>query len=355
MKATYFILLALSFYSCSKSTIKIKDFSNTKVGLHAANELAHYLDQLYDQADFSIGTNSDDADIQLHLSSQVSEKELGINNLPQDPESFQVVNNDGKIVIVAPDGKGLLNGTYALLEKLGCGFYISGDVMPKPTKWIGFDGWEVKDKLLTGDRFVFNWHNFLSGCTGWNLPDWQMWIDQSNKMRYNGIMVHAYGNNPMFSFEYLGESKATGYLNNTKSGRDWGNQHVNDVRRMAGGEIFDSPVYGAVASMASDENKEKEATVLMQQVFRYAEDHGTKVIFALDFDTWMANPRDIIKKLPEEAVFELDNGHLTPNPEHPAGYAYYAPGKCDHQPYTTDHSGKTCAVNRAQRLESRAD
>jgi hypothetical protein len=61
----------------------------------------------------------------------------------------------------------------------------------------------------------------------------------------------------------------------------------------------------------------------MQQVFKYAEDRGTNVIFALDFDTWMANPQNIIEKIPEEAVFELIDGYLTPNPNHPEGYKYY--------------------------------
>ncbi len=323
MKNIHLLLIGLIFYSCSTPSIQVSDLSNTRVGAHSATEMVKYLDHLYESADFSLVENGSNADIQYFLSSQVSENGIEISDLPVKPESFKIANDQGRIVIVAPDERGLLNGTYALLEKLGCGVYISGDVLPEPKEWVGFDGWEMEDEPLTGDRFVFNWHNFLSGCTGWNLPDWQLWIDQANKMRYNGIMVHAYGNNPMFSFEYLGEKKATGYLNNTSSGRDWGNQNVNDVRRMAGGEIFDGSVYVAEASMAHEENKEKAATELMQQVFRYAEDRGTKVIFALDFDTWMANPRNIIEKLPDEAVFELGNGHLTPNPEHPDGFAYY--------------------------------
>jgi len=323
MKSIHLLLIGLVFYSCSKPAIQICDLSNTGVGRHAAAEMVKYLDRLYEGADFSQVKNGSDANIQYLLSSQVLEYEIEISDLPAKPESFKIAIDQGKIMIIAPDERGLLNGTYALLEKLGCGFYLSGDVLPEAKKWKGYEDWEMEDEPLTGDRFVFNWHNFLSGCTGWNLPDWQLWIDQANKMRYNGIMVHAYGNNPMFSFEYLGEKKATGYLNNSSSGRDWGNQHVNDVRRMAGGEIFDGPVYGADASMAPEENKERAATEMMQQVFRYAEERGTRVIFALDFDTWMANPRSIIEKLPREAVFELGNGHLTPNPEHPDGFAYY--------------------------------
>ena len=85
-------------------------------------------------------------------------------------------------------------------------------------------------------RIVFNWHNFLSGCTGWDLEDWQKWIDQSVKMRYNTIMVHAYGNNPMVQFVFNGQEKPLGYLTTTISGRDWGAQHVNDVRKVVSGD-----------------------------------------------------------------------------------------------------------------------
>jgi hypothetical protein len=205
---------------------------------------------------------------------------------------------------------------------LGYGFFISGDKCPAPRKWNGFEGWEITDGPLFEDRFVLNWHNFLSGCTGWNYEDWCSWIDQINKMRYNGIMIHFYGNNPAFSFEYLDERKKTGYLNNSASGRDWGNQHVNDVRRLTGGAVFDTPIFGALASQVPEPEKEQAATLLMQRVFDYAKKQGTKIILALDLDTWMAYPENIIGKLPGEALFEL-KGALTPNPDHHEGYRYY--------------------------------
>jgi len=320
MRKLIILLITLSLFSCGKKEIQIANLSETQVGHHAAKELEKYLNQSYTGMQFSVSDNPE-AGIQFILSKQA--KDLELDGLPMQKESFLITQKEGKVYVVAPDERGLLNATYALLEKLGFGFYISEDMIPEPKKWTGFENWVMKDEPLTSERFLFNWHNFLSGSTGWNLEDWQSWIDQANKMRYNGIMVHAYGNNPMFSFEYLGEKKKTGYLNNTASGRDWGNQHVNDVRRLVGGEIFDDAVFGAKASMASKENKEREATVLMQEVFQYAEDRGTKVIFALDFDTWMANPRDIIEKLPREAVFELIGGHITPNPDHPQGYNYF--------------------------------
>ena len=321
MRNILLLFIASLIFSCNQKEIQISNLSQTKIGDHAAEELNSFLGKTFKRVQFSLTNHNESAGIQFVLSEKA--KELGIENVPVQKESFKIVQKEEKLLIISPDERGLLNATYSLLEKLGHGFYISGDVAPRQKKWSGFKGWEMEDAPLTGDRFLFNWHNFLSGCTGWNLEDWQKWINQANKMRYNGIMVHAYGNNPMFSFEYLGEKKQTGYLNNTASGRDCGNQHVNDVRRLVGGEIFDTVVFGSTASFASEENKTKEATELMQQVFQYAEDCGTKVIFALDFDTWMSNPRNIIEKLPKEAVFELIGGHLTPNPDHPEGYRYY--------------------------------
>ena len=110
---------------------------------------------------------------------------------------------------------------------------------------FSFSDWQLADKPLVRDRLVFDWHNFLSGCSTWNLPDWQSWIRQSQKMRYNAVMVHAYGNNPMVSFSFNGKTKPVGYLSTTVQGRDWSTMHVNDVRRLWGGEVFDQPAFGA--------------------------------------------------------------------------------------------------------------
>jgi len=71
------------------------------------------------------------------------------------------------------------------------------------------------DRPLVAERIVFDWHNFLSGCSTWNLEDWQRWTAQSQAMGYNAIMVHAYGNNPMAGFTFQGLPKPVGYLSTT--------------------------------------------------------------------------------------------------------------------------------------------
>jgi hypothetical protein len=240
------------------------------------------------------------------------------------PESFIITSRASTAVIAGAGPRGVLYGVYALLEKLGFGFYLSYTAHPPArTGPFSFVGWELADRPLVATRLVFNWHNFLSGCSTWDLADWQKWITQSARMRFNTIMVHAYGNNPVFAFTHHGLEKPTGYLSTTARGRDWGTEHVLDVRRMIGADgLFDSPVFGATAALAAEGQTHQAATALMQKVFQFAADRGMGVTFALDVDTVSANPQNIIATLPAGARFAA-GGIQVVNPETPEGYAYY--------------------------------
>ncbi len=213
----------------------------------AANELSHYLHRLYPDTYFEVvRTKSRKAGHVIYLGCVESFGRLGEhmgNKELTRPESYRVTTAriDGQKVgiIFGSDPGGAMYGTYSLLEKLGCGFYLSYDTLPSGRQdSFSFDGWELSDEPLVQDRIVFNWHNFLSGCSTWNLSDWKHWIVQAQKMGYNGVMVHAYGNNPMVKFSFNGVDKPIGYLSTTKKGRDWSTQHVNDVRRLWGGMLF---------------------------------------------------------------------------------------------------------------------
>ncbi|MHC4687123.1 MAG: hypothetical protein ACYTEW_22865, partial [Planctomycetota bacterium] len=193
---------------------------------------------------------------------------------------------------------------------------------------------ELSDAPLVQDRIVFNWHNFLSGCSTWNLSDWKHWTIQAQKMGYNGVMVHAYGNNPMVKFSFNGADKPVGYLSTTQKGRDWSTQHVNDVRRLWGGFVFDGPVFGSEAAIVSDADRADAARRLMHNVFAHAEERDMDVYFAVDVDTASANPQAVIATLPREARFPITVEQMRwmnqqggkfwlPNPDTPEGYRYY--------------------------------
>lgn len=226
-------------------------------------------------------------------------------------------------VIAGAGPRAALHGVYALLEELGCGFYLSYDTVPVRGRRFDFRGWDLADAPLVGERIVLNWHNFLSSCSTWDLPEWRQWIEQAAKMRFTGIMVHAYGNNPMVCYEHNGQTKPVGYLSTTLKGRDWGTQHVNDVRRLQGAaEVFEGPVFGSSAALVPDEQRVSAAKRLMQQAFACAQDRGLDVLLAVDVDTPSSNPANAIMTLPPTARFE-SAGHALANPDTPEGLAYY--------------------------------
>ena len=308
----------------------------------AAAELAGYLGKLYPSTSFTVIETAPASGplIRVGILTDAGVA-VGAFTLPM-PETFEVYTReeDGRTVgvVAGADPRGTLYGVYALLEKLGCGFYTSGDALPPPRPGpFTFDGWELDDAALLPDRLVFDWHNFLSGCSTWNLPEWQAWIRQAQKQRFNAVMVHAYGNNPMVSFTFNGRTKPVGYLSTTARGRDWSTMHVNDARLLWGGTVFDQPVFGAEAAQGPEEQRAAAARKLMQGVFAYAGERAMNVFFADDVDTGSANPQELIGTLPESARFavrtkasglsgihgEGDHVFWLANPETPEGYAYY--------------------------------
>ncbi|HVC00446.1 MAG TPA: hypothetical protein VNJ12_14095, partial [Candidatus Dormibacteraeota bacterium] len=175
----------------------------------AANELATHLHALYPSAAFSIGAPAGNAqiiylgtaqDLPARYADQVKGELAG-------PESYAVrTAGSGEAVIAGSSPRATLFAVDALLEKLGFGFYISYSTAPAPrTAPFSFSGWDLHDTPIAKERVIFDWHNFLTSCSTWNLPDWESWITQASRMRFNAVMVHAYGNNPMYSFSFNGQ------------------------------------------------------------------------------------------------------------------------------------------------------
>ncbi|MCX7015625.1 MAG: hypothetical protein NTW86_24240, partial [Candidatus Sumerlaeota bacterium] len=311
----------------------------------AARELADALQKLYPAEKFEIKTYESGfvpkSGKMILLGTPESlphwNRNDAIDRIGGGPESFLVdsfiVNTprEGQYQvgrIAGADPRGVAYGVYALLEKLGCGFYFSYDAIPEKSREFSFDQWNLADAPLVPDRVVFDWHNFLSGCSTWSLEHWEKWIVQSQKMGYNAVMVHAYGNNPMVEFEYGGQTKPVGYLSTTRSGRDWSTQHVNDVRRLWGGQVFDGPVFGSAAAMVPDERRVEAAQKMMHDAFECARQRAMGVYFAFDIETFQANPQNLILTLPERARFLVPSNSgpdklWLADPDTPEGFDYY--------------------------------
>lgn len=291
----------------------------------AAKELHKYLSNIYPDCQFEVTSKPQNRfpNIFFGLIEDLPVEKSIKDKTPVNKEGFLILKNNAKqLIICSRSESGLFNATYSLAEKLGYGFYLSSEELVAKKHDFNFNEWDMTGSPLQPERIVFNWHNFLSGCTGWDYEDWCSWIDQSAKMKFNTIMVHAYGNNPMFSFEYNGKVKEVGYLTTSIGGRDWGAQHVKDIRNLPGGEVFNRPVLGSVAANVPDEQRGKAATKLMSRVFEHANEMAMKVNFAIDVDTWSANPVNIIESLPSDSRIKLEKQDVV-NPETTQGFQYY--------------------------------
>lgn len=320
--------------------------------LGAAEELAVHLRQIYHKASFEISNeltgNGVSHAIVLGTPSLPDEEGKPVSPVLTDsqkatlavPGSYIVftgtTGNTPTAYLVGSDVQGLWHGVYGLLHHLGCGFYLSFDTHPRHTAdAFSFDGWQLENRPLVPVRMVFNWHNFLSGCSTWNVKHWCKWIAQSQKMGYNAVMVHAYGNNPMAGFSFQGQAKPVGYLSSTRVGRDWSTNHVNDVRRLYGGDMFQTAVFGPDAAIAGTDSQRTEAARrLMAPVFEFSQQRGMDLYFAVDVDTTSANPQQLIRRLSKQARFEVDvlsmqwmgqeaGKAFLVNPESPEGYGFY--------------------------------
>jgi hypothetical protein len=168
----------------------------------AAQDLARILHQLYPGDQFVLAEALPAAGQCILVGSVAQDaevwKRVAANKLAVSESYVVSVAHEGGRqlgIIAGADPRGTAYAVYGLLEKLGCGFYLSGDTLPAPRREeFSFAAWELASRPLVGDRLVFDWHNFLSGCSTWNLDDWLQWLRQSQKMGYNAVMVHAYGN-----------------------------------------------------------------------------------------------------------------------------------------------------------------
>lgn len=315
----------------------------TSVEQIAAQELAGTLAKVYPRAKFEVVESERCDRPAVYLRTPASSPRLctGLGDrTPRKPEGYVVTTAeiDGHDcgLIIGTDPAGVMNGVHGLLRHLGVGYFLNGDTLPKPTtEPFSFAEWDLSDRPLVPTRMVFNWHNFLSGCSTWDVEHWRQWIVQSQKMGYNAVMVHAYGNNPMAGFKFEGIQKPVGYLSSTRVGRDWSTNHVNDVRRLFGGSVFQTPVFGCVAAVeGTDLERTGAAQSLMSKAFATAEQRGVDVYFAVDIDTTSANPQKLIRALPEHARFETDVPAMAwmgqeagktwlVNPDTKEGYEFY--------------------------------
>jgi hypothetical protein len=290
-----------------------------KIEQIAAGDLSKYLEKIYPAYTFPVVAKARRG---KRIVLSVDPKHKG---LPESPEGYLITSDEKHAAIIAGSSKGLLSGVYGILDHLGVGFYMSEETMPAPKKEFSFAGWDFSDRPMVKERYIFNWHNFLSSCSGWDKKDWLEWVDHSRKMGYNAIMVHGYVYNPMHTYFFRGVEKPSGYITTSGIAHNWSAIPVNDVRRIPGGEIFDGPVIGCREIMGHEFEKEYPQMVrsMTRDIFAYAAERGMGINYAYDVDQSIVYAQKLFKeKLSGNELLKLGK-RMVPNPDTAAGMEYY--------------------------------
>jgi hypothetical protein len=106
------------------------------------------------------------------------------------------------LVISGDDATATLYGAYRFAEKLGCRFYLHGDVIPDAKIPLSVTGYDEKGQPLTKNdrqwtiRGAQPFQNFPPGAVMWGKDDWKMYVSQLTKMGMNFIGLHTYMHDP---------------------------------------------------------------------------------------------------------------------------------------------------------------
>ena len=102
------------------------------------------------------------------------------------------------LTISGDDDTTTLQGAYRLAEKLGCRFYLHGDVVPDRRVPLKLSGYDEQGQPLTREsrqfvvRGVQPFQNFPPGAVMWGTDDWKMYVSQLPKMGMNFLGLHTY-------------------------------------------------------------------------------------------------------------------------------------------------------------------
>jgi hypothetical protein len=134
----------------------------------------------------------------------------GIAELPEalGPEGYvlrALSREPARLLVAGREPAGAQRGAYALIERLGVGFYLGGDALPERR-----DALLVPADLDASRSPVFRirgslpWYNFLNSPTTWDLEDYQAFFDSMTKMGMNFVGFHSYDSEPFCAYPWEG-------------------------------------------------------------------------------------------------------------------------------------------------------
>lgn len=177
-------------------------------------------------------------------------------------------------------------------------------------------------------RGVLPWHNFTCGPSGWNLKDYEKYLDDCSSQGINFIGFHNYTGGgeryasyvePMIKISYK-NILPEAYFDNSTTCR-WGNVPLPIDKFPYGmGKYVDvvdgTGAFGSDCSLLSNNKSEhyENAQNMMKEVLRMAHDRGMEM--AMGFEFGVIPPEYFSLSVPGDYFYWLGKANMVPNPAH---------------------------------------
>ncbi len=176
----------------------------TDTEVFAAREMARYLRLLSGQTSaVAKGDEPTPAGVAVYVGTPASGIPMteGVDDYGAEDYLIRILPERRAVVISGKTPIGVQNGVYALVERLGVGFYLGGDALPEQREAVPVPiGADIHGTPAFRIRGSLPWYNFLNSPTTWDLEDFQYFFDQMAKMRYNFVGFHSYDSEPFCAY-----------------------------------------------------------------------------------------------------------------------------------------------------------
>ena len=146
LRLILFLAFTYQLFSCTAPVkVVIKPAGGDATATYAASELQQYLAKIYPPIEFLLEDHPAQGRINVIFQLQKGEDS-------RIDESYKITvqpsSENPSVQIIGGSTRAMLFAVYALLEKLGCGFYLSDETLSEPKTSLNLNDWALEDAPL---------------------------------------------------------------------------------------------------------------------------------------------------------------------------------------------------------------
>lgn len=196
-------------------------------------------------------------------------------------------------------------GIYELLERWGVRFSLTEDFLPDKPEPLRLTGFDERCEPAYAIRAMRPLNNLPEGSAAWGLEDFQRFIDQMAKLKYNTYVFWIAESGPWLDYEFRGMKRPAGDI-------FYGWKYQID-ENFVGKELFpgQKEFYSPVLAKArNDEEKKQLGIGLVRDIINHGKQRGMMTLLTFGF---LEPPTPFKHKMNDWATLPLPDPKLFPD------------------------------------------